>query len=70
MEERKLEDLKEGERLWLEIVNIETGEVVQKQEIRIPKRKLEKFYYFMLSRVNLENYFVRIVDYEGNIIIV
>ncbi len=68
--ERKLNDVKEGERLWLEIVNIETGKVVQKQEIRIPKRKLEKFYYFMLSRVNLEKYFVRIVDYEGNIVIV
>ena len=68
--ERKLNDVREGERLWLEIVNIETGKVVQKQEIRIPKRKLEKFYYFMLSRVNLEKYFVRIVDYEGNIVIV
>ncbi len=70
MEVRKLEDLKEGERIWFEIVSIKTGEVVQKGEIKIPKRKIESFYYFLLSRVNLENYFVRLVDYEGNIIIV
>ena len=70
MEERKLEDLKEGERIWFEIVSIKTGEVVQKGEIKIPKRKIERFYYFLLSRVNLENYFVRIVDEEGNIVII
>jgi hypothetical protein len=70
MKERKLEDLQEGERIWFEIVNIKTGEVVQKGEIKIPKRKIERFYYFLLSRVNLENYFVRLVDYEGNIIVV
>jgi len=68
--ERKLKDVKSWEDLYFEIVEIESGKVVRKEKIRIPRRKIESFYNFLLLKTNLENYFVRIVDEEGNIIII
>jgi len=68
MMERKLKDVKEDEKLFLEIVDIQTGKVVYREEIRLAKRKIGSFYDWILTRVNLNDNFVRIVDEKGNLI--